>query len=303
MDSQDPARLHTVTCRPALAKDYADMLELTRTIWDGHDYVPHEWQDWLREPEGLLASAEYAGRVVGVGRLELLSPGDWWLMGLRVHPEYRGMKIASHLHDYLLGWWQAHDSGTIRLSTMDDRFPVHHMCERSGFQPIMNVRWDERPVVTDPAAAARFRPVDAGEAEAAMQTLLGSEMLPLYHHLIDRNWIWARPHTSHIRQFIAEQKLWWWQAPDGSVGLMGGYDEEDDDDQPIFMMCLPACRREHFAAWLLDGAALGAALGTKTVQVCTPGTLPLPELIEGGYRQAWDHTMVVFEKGAWPATT
>jgi len=51
-----------------LAQDTPAMLEITRTIWDGQDYVPYEWDRWLHDASGCLAVAELSGRVVGLVR-------------------------------------------------------------------------------------------------------------------------------------------------------------------------------------------------------------------------------------------
>jgi ribosomal protein S18 acetylase RimI-like enzyme len=79
--------------------DTPEVMELTRTIWDGEDYVPHVWWEWFLDPRGLLAVAEYGGMVVGLGKLTQLSERDWWMEGLRVHPDFERRGIASHLND------------------------------------------------------------------------------------------------------------------------------------------------------------------------------------------------------------
>ena len=73
-----------MVCRPVLPKDTPDVLELTRWIWGGHDYIHLVWADWLKDTEGLLTVAEYGGHVVGLYKLTRLSPSEWWLEGLRV---------------------------------------------------------------------------------------------------------------------------------------------------------------------------------------------------------------------------
>jgi GNAT superfamily N-acetyltransferase len=298
--------LSTVTCRPALAKDYDDVLELTKNIWEGHDYVPSVWKRWLADPKGFLASAEYGGQVIGVGKLDLISPGDWWLMGLRVHPDYQGHKVGSRLHDYLVGWWQEHGGGTIRLCTMDDRYPVHHMCARTGFYKLMEIGWFTHPAEPDPVAASHFRLVSPEQADRALETLTSSEMLPFYHGLLDMSWTWSRPHLSIIEEYLNEQKLWWWQphgwqSPGGTEGLLGGYDDEDDDGESFFMMNMPSCKREHFPALIKDTVALAASKGFQSIQIVSPiDPDPLPEVTAAGFTRAWDHSMYVFEKSLRP---
>lgn len=109
MNSQEKL---TVVCRPARQSDTQEVMELTSTIWEGDDYVPKVWQDWLADPEGILAVAEHEDRVIGLGKLTLLAPGEWWLEGLRTHPDFEGHGVASHLHEYLLNFWLQNGKGS-----------------------------------------------------------------------------------------------------------------------------------------------------------------------------------------------
>jgi hypothetical protein len=61
-----------VICRPALPKDTGAVLEFTRHIWEGEDYIPEVWSEWLADHQGLLATAEYSGSVAGLCKLSQL---------------------------------------------------------------------------------------------------------------------------------------------------------------------------------------------------------------------------------------
>jgi len=103
--STKPLNSHmAVHCRPALPSDTADVLELTSTIWEGQDNIPEVWENWLSDSTGLLAVAEYQGRVLGLSKLTRLSESDWWLDGLRVHPDFEGRGVASSMHDFLFSF-------------------------------------------------------------------------------------------------------------------------------------------------------------------------------------------------------
>jgi hypothetical protein len=51
-----------VVIRPALPLDREAVLEFCKFIWDGHDYIPDVWDDWMADPSGEMFVAEYAGR-------------------------------------------------------------------------------------------------------------------------------------------------------------------------------------------------------------------------------------------------
>jgi GNAT superfamily N-acetyltransferase len=121
-----------VVCRPALPRDTADVLEFIKFIWNGHDYVKYTWADWLADPQGILAVAEYGGHAVGLAKVTLLAPGQWWLEGFRVDPNFQGLKIGSHIHKYIDAWWLEHGDGTVRLMTNAQRVQVQHLSEKFG---------------------------------------------------------------------------------------------------------------------------------------------------------------------------
>lgn len=131
LDRQD-----IVVCRPALRRDTDEMLELCSHIWDGGDYIPKVWEEWLDDTEGMLGVAEMGGRVVGIFKLSQFTEDEWYMEGLRVHPDVQGMGIAAHIHEYVLETWHRMGRGIIRLTTGSYNVKVHHMCERSGFKRI-----------------------------------------------------------------------------------------------------------------------------------------------------------------------
>ena len=122
-----------LVCRPALPSDTDDVLEFTKFIWEGHDYIKYVWHEWLDDPQGLLATAQYGSHAVGIAKITLLSAGQWWLEGLHVDPKFQGLKIGSHLHEYMDRWWLRHGDGILRLMTSSERVQVHHLSERTGY--------------------------------------------------------------------------------------------------------------------------------------------------------------------------
>ena len=136
MPAYSDARL---VCRPALSSDTGNVLEFTKLIWDGGDYIKYVWRDWLHDPCGVLAIAQYGSRAVGMAKVTFLSTGQWWLEGLRVDPAFQGLKIASYLHEYTNAWWLENGDGVVRLMTSSERVQVHHLCERTGYARVGEV--------------------------------------------------------------------------------------------------------------------------------------------------------------------
>ena len=290
MHSQSPFS-PVIACRPALPMDTPQVLELAKHIWDGHDYLPYVWEEWLTEPQGLLCVAEYGSRIAGVGKLTLLSPGQWWLEGLRVHPEFEGRGFASHINDYLLGHWLQHGQGFIRLTASSERVKVHQLCAHRGFVKTGEYSVYGAPVVDEPVSS--FTPLLLEEIPRALEFVKQSPVLPLLNGLMDHGWRWGAPSAESLESAVRAGKAWWWQA---RTGLLT-YDEDEDDGKKYLALHLIACPVEVIAGCLLDFRRLAASQGQADAQWTVPHH---PEsgriLAEAGFKQVWDEVLYLFEK-------
>jgi GNAT superfamily N-acetyltransferase len=295
-DALVPPHVFRLVCRPALPMDTRDVLELTRTIWEGHDYIPFVWQEWLRDPQGLLAVAEFGGRVVGISKLSRLSRSEWWLEGLRVHPDFQGRGIASHLNDYLLEYWASKAGEILRLVTASFRVQVQHLCQHSGFQKIAEVT----PFVAEPVPgpAERFSPFMAGEEGMALEMSLRAPALTLPGGLIDIGWQWVSPSLENIGFAVAQERAWWWGSePGGREALLLAREDEEDDGQRLLVIQLIACPLERLAACLEDYRRLAGSLGLGRAAWFAPLDAALePSLQAAGYQRDWEESLYIYEK-------
>ena len=316
-DLLHPQNLYTLLCRPALPKDTPDVMELTRHIWGGEDYVPFVWADWLADPQGLLAVAEYGGRVVGLSKLSRLSPHEWWLQGLRVHPDFQGRGIASRLHDYMLDFWQRSDGRVLRMATASFRLPVQHLCQRTGFQKVgefsiyqtsahrpepgahsnaaAGLGSGEAPVLNsrDDPASTGFRRLENSEIPAALAFIQEGPALPLSYGLVDLGWEWVAPSEYFLKMAIERGWGWWWE---GGEGLVLFY-EDEEGGKASFSISLLACPLEKMAACLQDASRLAGVLNSPYLGWIAPLHPGLQPVLEAaGFRRQWDASVYVYEK-------
>ena len=291
-----PEELYRLVCRPALAKDASDVVELTRTIWDGHDYIPMVWADWLADPEGLFAIAEYGGRVVGLIKLTHQGPQEWWLEGLRVHPQFTRRGFASHLFDYIMDYWQRNGDGVIRLATASNNLTIHHLCDQRGFLKIAEYTAFAAPVLPTGKKIERtgFRSVVQEEIPSAVAFALESPAVHLAFDLVDLGWQWARPSASHLESVLQECQAFWWR---GDRGLVALDDETDDEGVKAPTIRLAACTLSEIIALLLDYRRLAAVLGySKGGWIAPFHDDLLPLLKKTGFERDWDMSLYIFEK-------
>src|SRR5260370_8935348 len=63
------------TVRPA---DRDRVLEITKDVWNGGDYLPEVFDSWAADPGASFQAAELDGVVVAVPRLRPARPGAWY---------------------------------------------------------------------------------------------------------------------------------------------------------------------------------------------------------------------------------
>lgn len=288
----NPSSLHRAVCRPALPKDSADVLEFTKYIWDGEDYIPFVWHKWLADPEGLLAAAEYAGHAVGIGRLTLLSAGQWWMEGLRVDPTYEDRGIASHLNDYLMGHWLEFGDGMVRLATASYRVKVHHLCERSNFAKISELSIFAAPI--PPGAAPDFQSLTLDDVPRAVELALRSQSMSLSAGMMDIGWKYLKPCEKQMTEMVKGQKAWWWRK---GAGLLVYWEDENPEEKPVPVVSILACEIKDIPDLLMDYRRLATNLGyeeTAWFAPLKPELVPLLE--EAGFKRDWEDALYVYER-------
>ncbi|MFW9849751.1 MAG: GNAT family N-acetyltransferase [Candidatus Thorarchaeota archaeon] len=134
-----------VKTRPLRESDREDILDIARNTWDGHDYLPHYFDEWLKDLTCHPMAIEENSRVAALANLKIIDDGmTGWMEGLRVHPDYRGRGYASSITDLLVT--MAKDLGVkrVRYTTAIDNYESLHLADKIGMKRIfrMGVFWE-----------------------------------------------------------------------------------------------------------------------------------------------------------------
>lgn len=138
----------TAIIRRLQNSDRGDIMEISRHIWEGHDYISSVVDQWLQDPNSHFYGIEVEGHVVAVGNFRLLEDGrTGWMEGLRVHPEHRGKGFANEITRFLVR--KAEDLGVQRLryTTSTENAASLKLANMAGFSKIlkMTVSWFLNP--------------------------------------------------------------------------------------------------------------------------------------------------------------
>jgi len=138
------------------------VVELCRDIWDGHDYVPRVFDDWVADSASSFQAVEVDGIVVGLQRLRPYASGLLWYEGLRVASSHRRQGLARHMLQSAVAQAREQDFHEIRLATGNPG--AASLFEEVGFFRLQDNRWwrggrvegGESPRLPDPSEAAKL---------------------------------------------------------------------------------------------------------------------------------------------------
>jgi N-acetylglutamate synthase-like GNAT family acetyltransferase len=136
------------TIRKLRNSDREDIMEISRHIWEGHDYLSSVVDQWLRDPRSHFYGVEVEGHVVAVGNIRLVEDGrTGWMEGLRVHPEYRGRGFANDITRHIVRKAECLGVQRLRYTTSDENVASLKLAKMAGFSRIlrMAVLWHHNP--------------------------------------------------------------------------------------------------------------------------------------------------------------
>ena len=174
-----------VKIRKLRSSDRSDVMEISRYVWEGHDYLPGVFESWLNDANSHFYGVEVDGRVVAVANLRLLEGGrTGWMEGLRVHPDHRGKGYANEMTHFLVR--KAEDLGVERLryTTGDNNAASLKLASMAGFQRLLEkaVFWCVKPKKAPPVRG--YLPIEEAKASRAFELLKTNPNLVLHGVLV-----------------------------------------------------------------------------------------------------------------------
>ncbi len=202
--------------RPAQSGDLEDVEALCAQIWDGDDYVPKVWEEWLEDPHGQLTVVELKGQVVALSKLTRVAEDEWWLEGLRVDPEYRRLGVARLLQDHQVALAEKVGRGMLRFGTASHNRPVHKNAARGGFRRVGRFAFYSAEPLPGPCPLC---PLTVDDVDAAWQLIEDSPALEAAGGLYEVRWQWMELTRDRLVNHIGAEEVWGVRSGDELAAL------------------------------------------------------------------------------------
>lgn len=172
--------------------DKEEVVEMTSEIWDGQDYIPDYFDEWVEDGGFICGTVD--GEIVALAKHTWHSDDVLWLEGLRVHPKHREKGYGRAMIEGQVNYLNKQlDYRVARFLTSNDNTPVKKVVEDIGFelkQKYDYVRLDDEdleemePPVTDEIERVQ----NEKDVEEVIDTVLFSEELEDNKGLYMEHW-------------------------------------------------------------------------------------------------------------------
>lgn len=157
-----------VICRVAKPDEYQAMIEVEKTVFPGHYYLPDVEENFKDPKRGVLLVSEEDGKITGVDHVGFLCDGSGWMETLRVLPEYQGRGAGNAIWKKALEICEENKLNALRMYTGLTNVRSKHLGEKFGLS--VAVQTQEANLLKE-----EFRPEFAAPAGKSPEEAFGFE--------------------------------------------------------------------------------------------------------------------------------
>ncbi|MHA1930962.1 MAG: GNAT family N-acetyltransferase [Promethearchaeota archaeon] len=171
--------------RKLTTDDIPAIEDISKDIWEGEDYIPHVIENWLQDKNCMNYGVfldEKREKMVGFGRVKLVTKKIAWLEGGRVKNEYQKQGIGREMTKYALDYASQIKAEVAQYDTSSKNLGSVTLAEHFGFKrkKSMNVlgaeRKDIKPFKIHPLEFTKISVDEAKELYKKLNIGPGSEV-------------------------------------------------------------------------------------------------------------------------------
>jgi len=182
--------------RDGVASDLEQISELCKSIWNGRDFLPTVWNNWISNEIGSFIVVESENQILGVYHHYILD-SDSWLETLRVHEQYRRQGIAQFMIKDYLERSKKLNAVNSRLVTSIKNTASRNLFEKHGFSEVLRSQYCsiELETITTNSMQEEFSIIkDSKQIYSLLKdSILKNKLIPLW-------WRWWQQSDSALHE-------------------------------------------------------------------------------------------------------
>ena len=206
------------------AEDKTDVLNISSKIWEGDDYIPQIFDEWVKDSYSIFAGLWVKKKLIAFGKLTFLSPTDIWLEGLRKDPQTKIKGVGKQLTAYYFDFLKGKNISSIRFSTYFGNITSIRFNEKTGFKKVLTL---SLKVLNINSSKKKKLPKNISTSVDFLKLkeyLENSSYLKLSSNFISKGWVVHSCSEQILQQFVNENKVIVWQE-NGKIRGAGIYSE------------------------------------------------------------------------------
>jgi ribosomal protein S18 acetylase RimI-like enzyme len=236
-----PGKATALEFRSAAVADWAQVEPLVAQTWADGDYITESvWHDWVQD-EGYTEVALSDGRIVGLGRLVELSPAEWWLEGIRIHPELRHQGIGRAMIEHLLAIFRQKGIGLLRFVTEAKNEAMVALAGKYNFRHTNSFEWMQASAQV--GDYRNFKVLGPNNLNMVHGYLRNSPMNRV-NRFAEHDWVYYYLTQERLAQFLADPsvQVLGWRELDKLHGLAIVFNDPPggDDGDGLKIGCVDA---------------------------------------------------------------
>ncbi len=190
--------------RDLTKKDIPAILDISKDIWEGDDYIPDVIERWLNDKDNLAYGVfleEEMKELIGLGRVKMFPNGVAWLEGGRVKITHQKQGIGRDLMKYAIDYAIQAGAKVAQYDTSSRNFGSKSLAKFHGFEEKKRMEVLECKIsklklkisdfsqiqkITNEEAKSLYKKMDIGPGD---ELNIGWSYIPL-SNLEDKNSVW-----------------------------------------------------------------------------------------------------------------
>lgn len=284
--------------RPARAEDRAAVLAFCQNTWSWGDYIDYQWDEWLHSSTGRLFVATINEQPVGIVNVDMLTPIDAWLQGLRVDPQFRRQGIAEELNNAALLEAMQRGATYVRLLIESDNINSIKVAGRLFMRQVAGFSFfTALPLLNSPSEKDQVQLAEPADLDEIIDYLNVSNIFPLSGGLYYVKWT-ARPITAALLEAkIKARQVYLLRRWDRLDGLAIAEVSEERPGKQLSVGYIDGTAIEPISLIAHELRRRLPALGVASLRAYVPDILLLRDALSG-VEYNWDGNLFyTFERG------